>query len=160
MSNVGDDLKKVVLAGVGAMAVLADKSKELVEELSDKGSKVMEDAQPMFDDLGKKGNEVLKQGKVISEEMGKNIKRAIDNVKCGIDQMDLDEIAEGLANLSDDALTELKAKLEGLQAMRCAQAEPSDDGAEAATETEEAQAPAEEAENEASDQANQDEQSQ
>lgn len=55
MSNVGDDLKKVVLAGVGAMAVLADKSKELVEELSDKGSKVMEDAQPMFDDLGKIG---------------------------------------------------------------------------------------------------------
>ena len=35
--NIQEDLKKILLAGIGAVAVTAEKSKEVVEMLVDKG---------------------------------------------------------------------------------------------------------------------------
>ena len=37
MNNWSEDLKKVLLAGIGAVAVTAEKSKEVVEDLVKKG---------------------------------------------------------------------------------------------------------------------------
>ena len=42
MSNFNEDLKKVLLAGIGAVAVTAEKSKEVVEQLVKKGELTVE----------------------------------------------------------------------------------------------------------------------
>ncbi|MDD3165666.1 MAG: hypothetical protein PHS97_07400 [Oscillospiraceae bacterium] len=47
----GDEMKKVVLAGIGAVALTIEKSKELVDELV------------------KKGELTVEQGKVLNEEL-------------------------------------------------------------------------------------------
>lgn len=38
MDGLGENLKKVVLAGIGAVAVTAEKSKELLDEMIKKAS--------------------------------------------------------------------------------------------------------------------------
>ena len=55
MSNFNEDLKKVLLAGIGAVAVTAEKSKEVVEQLV------------------KKGELTVEQGKVLNEELNNNV---------------------------------------------------------------------------------------
>lgn len=42
MDGLGENLKKVMLAGVGAVAVTAEKSKELLDEMVKKGELTVE----------------------------------------------------------------------------------------------------------------------
>ena len=37
MDKLSDDLKKIILAGIGAVAVTAEKSKDLLDEMLEKG---------------------------------------------------------------------------------------------------------------------------
>ena len=55
----GDSMKKIMLAGIGAVAVTAEKSKELVDELVVKGELTVE------------------QGKVLNEELKHKVKDTI-----------------------------------------------------------------------------------
>ena len=63
MSNFNEDLKKVLLAGIGAVAVTAEKSKEVVEQLV------------------KKGELTVEQGKVLNEELKHNVAEELQNAK-------------------------------------------------------------------------------
>ena len=56
MEKLGDGVKKVLLAGIGAVAVTAEKSRELLDEMV------------------KKGELTVEQGKVLNEELKHNIK--------------------------------------------------------------------------------------
>ncbi len=125
--DIGEDLKKMLLAGVGAMAMLAEKSVEWANELTEKGAKALEDAQPFFKELEKKGDEVLKQGKVLSEEMRDKIKETLEVARRESEQMDLAEVKESLDGLSDDALGALEAYLRTLKEARAREAEADGD---------------------------------
>ena len=57
--ELGDGLKKLLLAGVGTVAVTAEKSKEILDELV------------------KKGELTVEQGKVLNQELKHNIKETI-----------------------------------------------------------------------------------
>lgn len=92
MMNFSEDLKKILLAGVGAVALSAEKSKEVV------------------DTLVKKGELTVEQGKVINEELKRNVK---DKLK---DPVDVDSVSRDLEKLDKDDLEALKAKIEELQA--------------------------------------------
>ncbi|MDO4554104.1 MAG: hypothetical protein Q4B70_03035 [Lachnospiraceae bacterium] len=59
METISDVMKKVLLAGIGAVAVTAEKSKEIVDELIAKGEITVE------------------QGKVLNEELKHNVKETI-----------------------------------------------------------------------------------
>ena len=59
MNNISDDLKKIMLAGIGAVATTAEKSKEVV------------------DALVKKGELTVEQGKILNEELKHNIKEKL-----------------------------------------------------------------------------------
>ena len=61
MNNFSEDLKKVLLAGIGAVAVTAEKSKEVVE------------------DVVKKGELTVEQGKVLNEELKHNVAEKLKN---------------------------------------------------------------------------------
>ncbi|MCD7948894.1 MAG: DUF2680 domain-containing protein [Erysipelotrichaceae bacterium] len=90
--NFSEDLKKILLAGVGAVALSAEKSKEVV------------------DTLVKKGELTVEQGKVINEELKRNVKEKLK------DPVDVDSVSRDLEKLNKDDLEALKAKIEELQA--------------------------------------------
>ena len=59
MENFSDNIKKVLLAGIGAVAVTGEKSKELLDEMV------------------KKGELTVEQGKALNEELKHNIKKTM-----------------------------------------------------------------------------------
>ena len=88
MNNFSEDLKKVLLAGIGAVAVTAEKSKEVVEDLVKKGELT-----------GKVLNEELKHS--VAEKLRKPV--SVETVEKDLQNMDVEE------------LEALKVKIEELQ---------------------------------------------
>ena len=91
MSNFNEDLKKVLLAGIGAVAVTAEKSKEVVEQLV------------------KKGELTVEQGKVLNEELKHSVAEKLR------EPLTVDKISKDLEKVNDEELEILKAKIEELQ---------------------------------------------
>ena len=91
MSNFNEDLKKVLLAGIGAVAVTAEKSKEVVEQLV------------------KKGELTVEHGKVLNEELKHNVAEKLR------EPLTVDKISKDLEKVNDEELEILKAKIEELQ---------------------------------------------
>ena len=89
MSNFNEDLKKVLLAGIGAVAVTAEK--EVVEQLV------------------KKGELTVEQGKVLNEELKHNVAEKLR------EPLTVDKISKDLEKVNDEELEILKAKIEELQ---------------------------------------------
>jgi polyhydroxyalkanoate synthesis regulator phasin len=59
MDKISDTMRKVLLAGIGAVATTAEKSKEILDELVQRGELTVE------------------QGKVLNEELKHNVKQAM-----------------------------------------------------------------------------------
>lgn len=112
--NIAGDLRKLMMAGLGAAATLTEKSAKLIDDLSKKGEEKSKDIQPALDDLAKKGGEALEKGRVFSEEVGKKLSRAFDDCAQRVQQMDIDDVRSSLDGLTDDALGQLKAHLDDL----------------------------------------------
>ena len=91
MSSFNEDLKKVLLAGIGAVAVTAEKSREVVEQLV------------------KKGELTVEQGKVLNEELKHNVAEKLR------EPLTVDKISKDLEKVNDEELEILKAKIEELQ---------------------------------------------
>lgn len=91
MNNVNEDIKKIILAGVGAIATTAEKSKDIIEQLV------------------KKGELTVEQGKVLNEELKHNIK---DKLRTPANAND---ISKDLENVNKEELAMLKAKIEQLE---------------------------------------------
>jgi polyhydroxyalkanoate synthesis regulator phasin len=80
-----EDLKNIILMGLGAMSLTTDKAKELKEELL------------------KKGNELYESGKVANEELKHNIQEKIkDNVTVVVkNDVTKDDIKKAIKDMSD-----------------------------------------------------------
>ena len=95
MSELGNGLTRIFLAGVGALAVTAEKSKEVVDELV------------------KKGELTVEQGKILNEELKRD---AAAKVKEAVANIQSPESVEKIMGRVDDMTPEeraaLKAKLE------------------------------------------------
>ena len=91
MNNISDDLKKVMLAGIGALATTAEKSKEVVDQLV------------------KKGELTIEQGKVLNEELKHDIKNKLRT------PANAQDIEKDVEKLNSEELAALKAKIEELQ---------------------------------------------
>ena len=92
MNNFSDDLKKIFLAGVGAVAMTAEKSKEMIDQLVTKGELTVE------------------QGKILNEELKHTISEKLKS------PADVKSMEKDLEKLSPEDLANLKAKIEELQA--------------------------------------------
>lgn len=90
-----EEMKKIVLAGIGAVASTAECSQQLIEKLV------------------KKGELTVEQGKVLNEELKHNIKDAFskDAVKSDKEE-NTSDIFEKIDKLSAEEKAELKRKLE------------------------------------------------
>ena len=92
MNNFSDDLKKIFLAGVGAVAMTTEKSKEMIDQLLTKGELTVE------------------QGKILNEELKHTISEKLKT------PADVKSMEKDLEKLSPEDLANLKAKIEELQA--------------------------------------------
>lgn len=99
MSNLSDDLKKVFLFGVGAIAKTSEKSKELIDELIEKGAITVE------------------QGKNLNEELKHNLQEKIIEKEKELNSELISQIKD-MKNLSDEDIAVLKAKIEEVEKER------------------------------------------
>ena len=90
--DLTDGIKKLLLAGVGAVATTADKSQEIFEELV------------------KKGEITVEQGKTLNQELKHNVKEKTETVENPI--KDINAI---LAGLTAEQLEALKGKIDEVQ---------------------------------------------
>lgn len=96
--ELGDGLKKLLLAGVGTVAVTAEKSKEILDELV------------------KKGELTVEQGKVLNQELKHNIKETIKTKTTPAPKAPKEDIKDTLAKLSPEQLAELKEQILKMEA--------------------------------------------
>lgn len=89
MNNFSEDLKKVLLAGIGAVATTIEKSKDVVDELV------------------KKGELTVEQGKALNEELKHNFAKKKEK--------SVDQISKDLENINPEDLEILKQKITELQ---------------------------------------------
>jgi polyhydroxyalkanoate synthesis regulator phasin len=110
LTNISEDLKKIFLFGVGAVAITAEKSKILIDELVEKGEITVE------------------QGKILNEELKHNIKETIrDTVTVNVVKSETppsaDEVMEGLDKMTPEEIQKIKDKLEAMSAEKPAEEE-------------------------------------
>lgn len=91
MERLTDGLKKILLAGIGTVAVTAEKSKEVLDEMV------------------KRGELTVEQGKVLNQELKHNIK---DTVKKNVNvSVKLQSPEELLDKMTPEQIQALKSKL-------------------------------------------------
>lgn len=84
----GDGIKTILLAGIGAVAVTAEKSSQVVN------------------DLVKRGELTVEQGKELNKELKHNVKETLNKKS-----VDVDEIESRISKMSSDELAKLKEQI-------------------------------------------------
>ena len=94
--KLGDGLKKLVLMGIGAAAMTAEKSQQLVEELV------------------KKGEITVEQGKELNQELQRNVKKSFDEISAATKEKEAEiekeaeSCEEKIAGMTVEQLENLK----------------------------------------------------
>ena len=98
MEKLGSGLKKVLLAGIGAVAVTGEKSKELLDEMV------------------KKGELTVEQGKALNEELKHNIKSTVkEKVNVKVKTSTTDELDELLDKMTPEQIALLKQRIDEME---------------------------------------------
>ncbi|AHF10371.1 MULTISPECIES: aspartyl beta-hydroxylase [Dehalobacter] len=88
--NASDEMKKVFLAGIGAIATTAEKAKEVIDSFIEKGELTVE------------------QGKVINEELKRNLS---ENLHHHSSARHMEDLLQKVNTLNEEELSVLKQKL-------------------------------------------------
>ena len=121
MEKLGSGLKKVLLAGIGAVAVTGEKSKELLDEMV------------------KKGELTVEQGKALNEELKHNIKSTVkEKVNVKVKTSSPEELDELLDKMTPEQMALLKQRIDEMEKKQeeFEAAETVEDAAEEAAEEE------------------------
>ncbi|HAH79352.1 MAG TPA: aspartyl beta-hydroxylase [Ruminococcaceae bacterium] len=97
ISEFSEDLRKIFLAGLGAVAVTSEKSKQVVDELV------------------KKGELTLEQGKVLNEELQHRVR---EKAREQSSKKNAETVAKTVEKLSPEQLEALKKKIAEVEAAR------------------------------------------
>lgn len=94
--NVKEELKEIILMGIGAMSLTNEKAKELKKELLEKGT------------------EIYNNGKILNEELKHNIESKIEESKENKNKLTKEEIQKQINSMSkkekEELLNQLKEK--------------------------------------------------
>lgn len=93
MEKFSDNIKKVILAGIGAVAVTAEKSKDLLDEMVEKGELTVE------------------QGKVLNEELKHNIKKTVKEKVNPAKSATAEDLSELLDKMTPEEIAALKEQI-------------------------------------------------
>ena len=99
MSNLSDDLRKVFLFGVGAIAKTNEKTKAVIDELIEKGALTLE------------------QGKALNEELKHNLQEKLAEKEKEINSELIMQIKD-MKDLSDEDIKILKEKIKEIEKER------------------------------------------
>ena len=106
MDGFGENIKKVLLAGIGAVAITTEKSKDLLNEMV------------------KKGELTVEQGKVLNEELMHNIKKTVrENVNVSVKASSPEELDELLSKMRPEQLEALKERIRSMESGETVEAE-------------------------------------
>lgn len=98
MEKLGSGLKKVLLAGIGAVAVTGEKSKELLDEMV------------------KKGELTVEQRKALNEELKHNIKSTVkEKVNVKVKTSSPEELDELLDKMTPEQMALLKQRIDEME---------------------------------------------
>ncbi len=93
MEKFSDNIKKVILAGIGAVAVTAEKSKDLLDEMVEKGELTVE------------------QGKVLNEELKHNIKKTVKEKVNAVKPTSAEDLSDLLDKMTPEQIAALKEQI-------------------------------------------------
>ena len=94
MDQLGESIRKLLLAGIGAAATTKEKGEEVLRELV------------------KKGELTVEQGKVLNEELKHNLKQTVkNNVNVKVKVTTPEELSELLDKMTPEQLEALKAQI-------------------------------------------------
>lgn len=97
--ELGENIKKLLLAGIGTAAVTMDKSKEIL------------------DDLVKKGELTVEQGKILNQELRHDLREKVkSNVNVSVKPSSPEELKDLLDKMTPEQLTALKEQLKNMEA--------------------------------------------
>ena len=106
--DLGDELKKFVLAGIGAVAITAEKGKEIIDELVKKGEITVTEGKHLNEELSRKMKEkfsdVMKDN--VNITITKNENPSKDDILSTLDKMSKEElkaVKEKLMKLENDS---------------------------------------------------------
>ena len=88
MDKLSDNLKKIFLAGIGAVAVTAEKSKDLLDEMVEKGELTVE------------------QGKVLNEELKHNVKKTVKEKVNALKPASAEELSDLLDKMTPEQIAD------------------------------------------------------
>ena len=94
--KLGDGLKKLVLMGIGAAAITAEKSQQIV------------------DDLVKRGEITVEQGKELNQELKRNVKKSFDEMSASVEEKEAeiekeaDSLEKKVSEMTVEELEKLK----------------------------------------------------
>ena len=106
-NNEKDIFKNLILAGVGALAMTAEKISESITELQEVGKITAEQGKEIIDELAKKGEITIEQGKKIVEQL-----------KTADKETGVAENESGTMNfesMDDEKLSRLKEEIEKIE---------------------------------------------
>lgn len=109
MEKLREDFKKIILAGIGAVATTAEKSSE------------------MLDEMVKKGELTVEQGKILNQELKHNIQAAMSSKKAEGEPDDKDKIYEWIKNMSPEQLAMMKELMQKAEESKAAETNKPDD---------------------------------
>lgn len=105
MDQLGESIRKLILAGIGAVAMTKEKSADVLK------------------DLVKKGELTVDQGRVLNEELKHNLKEKIrDNVTVNVSSAP-ENLMDAVDGMDDAQLAALKARIQAAEAARTQPAE-------------------------------------
>ena len=93
MDKLSDNLKKIFLAGIGAVAVTAEKSKDLLDEMVEKGELTVE------------------QGKVLNEELKHNVKKTVKEKVNALKPASAEELSDLLDKMTPEQIAASKEQI-------------------------------------------------
>lgn len=96
--ELGDGMKKLLLAGIGTVSLTAEKSKDIL------------------DDLVKKGELTVEQGKVLNQELKHTVRETVKkNVNVSVKPSSPEELSELLEKMTPEQLEALKEQLREME---------------------------------------------
>lgn len=96
-TSMSEEVKRIFLAGLGAVSATSEKSRQIVDELV------------------KQGELTLEQGKTINEELKRNVKEKIRE-HLPAEPVNLSNMKEAIGKMSPQDLAEIRAKIAEIDA--------------------------------------------
>lgn len=96
--ELGDGIKKLILAGIGTVSLTAEKSKDIL------------------DDLVKKGELTVEQGKVLNQELKHSVKETVKkNVNVSVKPSTPEELSDLLEQMTPEQMAMLKEQIQKME---------------------------------------------